>query len=627
MNTLFANYDVIVIGGGHAGCEASYAAAKMGCKVLLITQHLNLLGMMSCNPSIGGIGKGQIVREIDALGGKTAIIADESMIQFRMLNKSKGPAMWSPRSQNDRRLFSFFWRKTLENEKNIDFWQDTVTDIIVENKRVIGVKTALQIQIFSKTVIITAGTFLAGRIYIGEHSDVGGRIGEHNAVGLTASLLKHGIESKKLKTGTSLRIDGRSIDFSKMTEQKGDEFIQRFSYTNTNIPKHQMSCYLTYTNQKVHDILKQGFAQSPLFTGRIQGTGPRYCPSIEDKIERFYEKTSHQLFIEPEGWDTFEYYINGFSSSLPLHIQIHALRYISGLENAKVLRPGYAIEYDYFPPTQLQYSLESSIIQNLFFAGQVNGTTGYEEAAAQGLISGINAAASILGMEALVLSRNNSYIGVLIDDLISKGVDEPYRMFTSRAEYRLLLRQTNADIRLSPIGYKYNLIDSERYNQVISKYDLISNIILKTKQTSVSPESINLFLESISSPPISQKCKLYQMILRNEVRLADIIANNFLELSVEEQAILSEDTCLQEEAEILIKYKSYIEREQEISAKLTRLEDIKLRPDFDYKSLQSISFEGREKLSKHKPQNIGQASRLPGVTPADVNALLIYLKR
>lgn len=625
MDALFTNYDVIVVGGGHAGCEASYAAAKMGCKVLLITQHLSLVAMMSCNPSMGGIGKGQIIREIDALGGQTAIITDKSMIQFRMLNKSKGPAMWSPRSQNDRSLFSILWKQTLEKEKNIDFWQDTVTDIIVENNTVIGVNTALQLKLYSKTIIITAGTFLSGKIHIGEYSDIGGRIGESNAVGLTASLQKHGIESLKLKTGTSLRIDGRTIDFNKITEQKGDENIQRFSFTNTSIPQKQLSCYLTYTNQKVHDILKLGFGKSPMFTGRIQGTGPRYCPSIEDKIERFYEKTSHQLFLEPEGWNTVEYYINGFSSSLPLDIQIKALHSISGLENAKVLRPGYAIEYDYFPPTQLKYTLESSLIQNLYFAGQVNGTTGYEEAAAQGLIAGINASASILGKDKLVLSRNNSYIGVLIDDLVSKGVDEPYRMFTSRAEYRLLLRQSNADFRLTPIGYYYNLINDERYNQVKNKYRIIEDIIQKSKQTSVLPQQINPYFESISSPPIVQKCKLHQLILRNEVKLSEIINHNFLEIPSEESFI--DESSIIEEAEIQIKYNSYIEREQEISNKLTRLESITLKPDFDYRKLQSISFEGREKLSKHKPENIGQASRLPGVTPADINALLIYLKR
>lgn len=619
---MFPNYDIIVVGGGHAGCEAAWAASKQGCKVLLITQHVNNVGMMSCNPSIGGVGKGQLVREIDAMGGMTGIIADLSMVQIRMLNKSKGPAMWSPRSQNDRRLFSFYWRKYLESNKNIDFWQDTVVSVFENNGKVGGVCTQMNQRIKSKAVIITAGTFLTGKIYIGEYTSEGGRIGESGAYGLTASLNSFGIISDKLKTGTSVRIDGRTIDFSKLQEQKGDEPVFGFSFTKVSLPEKQLSCHITHTNEHVHNILRSGFSKSPLFTGRIEGTGPRYCPSVEDKIERFSDKESHHLFLEPEGWDTSEYYINGFSSSLPFEVQVAALRHIPGLEYAKVLRPGYAIEYDYFPPTQLHYSLESRMLENLYFAGQVNGTTGYEEAAAQGLIAGTNAALKLQNKNPLILRRNQAYIGVLIDDLVTKGVDEPYRLFTSRAEYRLMLRQSNADFRLTPVAYEFGMVDQKRANETEEKYKKVDEILQIFQKSSADPENINSLLEDIQSSVLSQKTPYASLLLRNEVTISFLMENGLVNFSEK-----LKDNCIIEEAEISIKYKSYIEREQEVSERLQRLENIKLRPDFDYHSLKSLAYEAREKLTKHRPENIGQASRIPGISPSDLNVLIVYLKK
>lgn len=619
---MFSEYDIIVIGGGHAGCEASWSAAKMNSKVLLITHHLNSLGMMSCNPSIGGVGKGQLVREIDAMGGLTGIVSDLSMIQIRMLNKSKGPAMWSPRSQNDRRLFSFHWRKFLEENRNIDFWQDSVVNLILKEDKVIGVETELGIKIYSKTVIVTAGTFLSGKIYIGDYSSKGGRIGENNSKGLTASLNSLGISSDKLKTGTSVRIDGRTIDFSVMQEQPGDEPSFGFSFYQEPPKLKQMSCYITHTNEEVHDILKTGFSKSPLFTGIIEGTGPRYCPSIEDKLNRFSDKNSHHLFLEPEGRDTFEYYINGYSSSLPFDVQLSALRKISGLENAKVLRPGYAIEYDYFPPTQLQYSLESRVIENLFFAGQVNGTTGYEEAAAQGMMAGINASLKVQSKDPLVLSRNQAYIGVLIDDLVSKGVDEPYRLFTSRAEYRLLLRQSSADYRLTEIAFSIGMQSEENLEKCRTKYKKVESVIADLKHKSFHPEVLNPVLHTVNSSAITQKTTLHQLLLRNEVEI-----NTFEKAGLFNSKEFEADNFILEEAQILVKYNSYIEREKEVSERIGKLENIKLRPDLEYHSLQSLSWEAREKLTKQQPQNIGQASRIPGVSPSDINALIVYLKK
>lgn len=619
---VFKQYDIVVVGGGHAGCEAAWAAANQGCKVLIITQQLNTIALMSCNPSIGGIGKGQLVREIDSMGGLTGIIADLSMIQIRMLNKSKGPAMWSPRSQNDRRLFSFHWRKFLENNANIDFWQDTVIDVIVKNDKVIGVRTILNLDIYAKAVIITAGTFLSGKIYIGDWKIEGGRLGEPPAKGLTDALSRYGIKHQKLKTGTSTRIDGRSIDFSKLQEQKGDEPIFGFSFTKTALPKKQLSCYITYTNERVHDILKKGFSKSPLFTGTIEGVGPRYCPSIEDKIVRFSSKNSHQLFLEPDGWDTVEYYINGFSSSLPFDVQVEALRNIPGLEHVKVLRPGYAIEYDFFPPTQLYDTLESKIIENLFFAGQVNGTTGYEEAAAQGMIAGVNAARKISNKQLLVLKRNQAYIGVLIDDLVTRGVDEPYRLFTSRAEYRLMLRQNNADLRLTPIAYEFGMVQKNRYQKVLEKSENVTKILNILSGTSVSPEMINHILESHNLSLLQQKIPLSKLLLRNEISISWLLDNNlFVDLFKD----FKNEELL--EAEIRVKYSSYIEREQEIADRLQKLDDLKLHSNFDYYSLPSLSFEAREKLSKYKPSTIGQASRIPGISPADIQALIMFLKK
>jgi len=624
--SLYPKYDVIVVGGGHAGCEAAAAAANLGSKVLLITMNIQNIADMSCNPAMGGIAKGQIVREIDALGGFSGIVTDRSMIQFRMLNKSKGPAMWSPRAQCDKRKFSYEWRSVLENTDNLDLRMDTVTSVIFQKNKICGVETLLGIQILSKAVILTNGTFLNGLIHIGEYNFPGGRIGEMSSLGITNSLLKKGFTSSRLKTGTPVRIDGRSIDFSKMIEQKGDENPEKFSFTDTPFLTDQKSCFLTYTNPEVHAIYKKGFNKSPLFQGRIKGVGPRYCPSIEDKICRFKDKLSHQIFIEPEGWDTVEYYANGISSSLPEEIQYKALKKIPGLENVKIFRPGYAIEYDYFSPQQLKYTLETKLIENLYFAGQINGTTGYEEAACQGLMAGINAHQKINKKPEFILNRTESYIGVLIDDLINKGVNEPYRMFTSRAEFRTLLRQNNADLRLTKKGYNLGLIDKDRYNKVEGKQKAIDSIKVFLDKNYILPDQINSKLKKIKSSQIKQKVKISSLLLRPEISFDFIIKSLSLNKDKLFKVILkNEDVLL--ETEIQIKYKSYIEKETEIANKLLKLENIILKEDFDYKKLKNISIEAREKLSKIKPKTIGQASRISGVSPSDVSVLLVYLKK
>jgi tRNA uridine 5-carboxymethylaminomethyl modification enzyme len=623
---LFKEYDIIVVGAGHAGCEAAAAAANLGSSVLLITMNMGNIAQMSCNPAMGGIAKGQIVREIDALGGYSGIITDKTMIQFRMLNRSKGPAMWSPRAQSDRMRFSEAWRLQLESIRNIDFWQDTVNGVIVTDGRVRGVTTSMDQKIYSKAVVLTNGTFLNGIIHIGTKSFGGGRIGERAALGLTECLVQLGFESRRMKTGTPVRIDGRSIDFSRMVEQKGDENPGKFSFTSTTPLPIQKSCYITYTSPEVHEILKTGFAESPMFSGRIEGVGPRYCPSIEDKINRFADKTRHQLFVEPEGWETVEYYLNGFSSSLPEEVQVKALHKIEGLENARIFCPGYAIEYDYFPPVQLNYSLETKRIKHLFFAGQINGTTGYEEAAAQGLMAGINASLGIQEKEPFILKRSEAYIGVLIDDLITKGVEEPYRMFTSRAEYRILLRQDNADIRLTEKSYNIGLASSLRLDRVKNKKDKIASVIAFLSKESVTPDQVNGFLEQMGTVPIRQKAKLGALILRPQVYLIPLI-QHVESLKEFVDNFIDNDLEILEQAEILVKYEGYISKEQEIAEKLSRFEDIQLHLDFDYNSLNSLSYEAREKLSRHKPATIGQASRISGVSPSDIAVLLVYLGR
>ena len=613
-------YDVIVVGGGHAGCEATAAAANLGSKTMLVTMNMQTIGQMSCNPAMGGIAKGQIVREIDALGGYSGIIADKSAIQFKMLNLSKGPAMWSPRTQNDRMLFAEEWRLALENTPNLDFFQDMVKNIIIENGKVAGVITNIGVEIRGKAVVLTNGTFLNGLIHIGEKQFGGGRMGEPKAFGITEQLISLGFEAGRMKTGTPVRIDGRSLDYSKMEEQKGDENPQKFSYLDTPKLKEQRSCYITYTNETVHDILRSGFDRSPMFNGTIQSIGPRYCPSIEDKINRFAERNRHQLFVEPEGWKTVEIYVNGFSSSLPEDIQAKALRHVPGFENAKIFRPGYAIEYDYFPPTQLKHTLETKLIENLFFAGQINGTTGYEEAAGQGLIAGINAHNKVHGKDEFTLSRNEAYIGVLIDDLITKGTEEPYRMFTSRAEYRLLLRQDNADIRLTEKSYNIGLASEERLRKVEEKIKKSGELEEFLKELSLKPNVINPILEENESNPVDQAYRASQILTRPNINLEklskiEIIGNKAREYSEE----------IQEQAEINIKYKGYIEKEKENIAKLQRMENIKIPDDFDFSKVASLSSEALQKMNNIRPKNIAQASRISGVSPADINVLLIYL--
>lgn len=619
-------YDIIVVGAGHAGCEAAAAAANLGSKVLLITMDMTKIAQMSCNPAMGGIAKGQIVREIDAMGGYSGIVTDKSTVQFRMLNVSKGPAMWSPRAQCDRALFTYHWRSMLEKTPNLDFWQDGVERLLIENGELKGVITGLGIKIHSKAVVITSGTFLNGIIHIGERQLKGGRIGEKASYGITEQLKELGMETSRMKTGTPPRIDGRTIEYSKMELQEGDQNPSSFSFLETPKLAKQLPCWIVYTNEEVHAELRKGFDRSPMFNGTITGTGPRYCPSIEDKINRFAERVRHQLFVEPEGWDTCEIYLNGFSTSLPEDVQINALRKVPGLENCKVFRPGYAIEYDFFPPTQLYHSLESKLLPGLFLAGQVNGTTGYEEAACQGLMAGINAHQKVANKEALVLKRSEAYIGVLIDDLVTKGTEEPYRMFTSRAEFRILLRQDNADLRLTPIAHALGLASDERLKMVQNKLAATDRIVDYFKKTSVDPLEINETLIASGTDPIRQKTKMFTVLSRPQVTIQDIIKANFgVKTLLAELDI--EGTDVVEQAEIQMKYEGYILREQELAKKMERLEDIVLHDDFDYKSLGSLSLEARDKLSKARPQTIGQASRISGINPTDISVLLIYLGR
>lgn len=618
---MFQTYDVIVVGAGHAGCEAAAAASRMGSKVLLITMNMNTIAQMSCNPAMGGVAKGQIVREIDALGGMSGIISDKSMIQFRMLNLSKGPAMWSPRTQNDRMRFSEEWRLALEQSQNIDFWQEMVKEIIVEHGVAVGIKTGLGIEIRAKSIILTNGTFLNGLIHIGEKSFGGGRAAEKAAVGLTEQLTTLGFKSGRMKTGTPPRVDGRSLDYSRMEEQLGDQTPAKFSYSDTKPLEKQVSCWITYTNESVHNQLKKGFEKSPMFQGRIKGLGPRYCPSIEDKINRFAERERHQIFVEPEGWNTVEIYVNGFSTSLPEDIQYKALTMIPGFENAKMFRPGYAIEYDYFPPTQLNMTLETQLVDNLYFAGQINGTTGYEEAACQGLLAGINAHNKVHSKEPLILKRSQAYIGVLIDDLVNKGTEEPYRMFTSRAEYRILLRQDNADLRLTEIGHKIGLASSTRFEAVLAKKDSIKLLTTELLTTKVDPTIINSLLEQSNSSPIQEKISLSQLLKRPQISLEQLktLSDSIRNL------VNKHSREVQEQAEINIKYESYIQREQELVEKLNGLEHYKIKTDFDYDRVKALSLESREKLKRIRPETVGQASRISGVSPADLSVLTIYM--
>lgn len=620
---MFPEYDIIVVGAGHAGCEAAAAAANMGSRVLLVTMNMQTIAQMSCNPAMGGIAKGQIVREIDAMGGYSGIVTDLSMIQFRMLNRSKGPAMWSPRAQNDRMLFAAKWREMLEKTPNVDFYQDMVKGLIIKDGIARGVVTGLGHEIRSKAVVLTNGTFLNGIIHIGEKNFGGGRAAEKAATGITEQLVSLGFQSDRLKTGTPPRVDGRSLDYSKMEEQPGDEEISGFSYTNTSKPAKQRSCWISYTNQVVHDILKTGFDRSPMFAGRIDGVGPRYCPSIEDKINRFAERERHQLFIEPEGWDTVEIYVNGFSTSLPEDVQFKALRLIPGFENVRVFRPGYAIEYDFFPPTQLQHTLETKLISGLFFAGQINGTTGYEEAACQGLMAGINAHQLVRNLEPVILKRSEAYIGVLIDDLISKGTEEPYRMFTSRAEFRTLLRQDNADLRLTELSYRLGLASQERMDNVIKKTDAVKAIKTILKETTTEPEEINAFLLSKQSAPISERQKLEKVLLRPDIELPDLI--DTVPQLKEKLTGYTKDEL--EQTSIQVKYDVYIEKEKELVKRMSQLEDLEIPESFDYKKIQSLGNEAREKLHRIKPRTLGQASRISGINPSDVQILMVYMGR
>lgn len=620
---MFSEYDVIVVGAGHAGCEAAAAAANLGSRTLLVTMNMQTIAQMSCNPAMGGIAKGQIVREIDAMGGYSGIVTDLSTIQFRMLNRSKGPAMWSPRAQNDRMLFHLKWREMLENTKNLDFYQDMVKGLLIKENRCLGVFTGLGHEIRAKAVVLTNGTFLNGIVHIGEKNFGGGRMAEKAATGITEQLVSLGFESDRLKTGTPPRIDGRSLDYSKMEEQPGDEEVVGFSFTDTAKPKEQRSCWISYTNQKVHDILKTGFDRSPMFAGRIDGVGPRYCPSIEDKINRFAERERHQLFVEPEGWSTVEIYINGFSTSLPEEVQYEALRSVPGFENVKMFRPGYAIEYDYFPPTQLDYSLETKLIGNLFFAGQINGTTGYEEAACQGLIAGINAHQKTKEDAPLILKRSDAYIGVLIDDLISKGTQEPYRMFTSRAEFRTLLRQDNADLRLTDLSYKMGLASQQRMDNVTAKKKDVTAIKNILKDLSIEPAEINHWFTELNSSPINEKQKAQKILLRPDVELKDFAeAVPKLKIAL---APFSNETI--EQASIQIKYDVYIEREKELVQRMSHLEELEIPEKFDYKKISSLGNEAREKLTRIKPRTLGQASRISGINPSDVQILMVYMGR
>ncbi len=616
-------YDIIVVGAGHAGCEAAAAAANLGSKVLLITMNMQNIAQMSCNPAMGGVAKGQIVREIDALGGYSGIVTDRSTIQFKMLNLSKGPAMWSPRAQNDRAQFAAIWREMLENTPNLDFWQDTVTSLIFNNQTISGVVTNSGSKIYSKSVILTNGTFLNGLIHVGEKNFSGGRSGERASFGITEQLVDVGFKSGRMKTGTPPRLDGRSIDYSKMEIQPGDISPCKFSFTPTLPVSHQLPCYITYTSPDVHEILKEGFDKSPMFTGRIQGLGPRYCPSIEDKISRFSERDRHQLFVEPEGKNTVEVYLNGFSTSLPQDVQYQAIRKIKGLEKVKIFRPGYAIEYDFFPPTQLKLSLETNYIENLFFAGQINGTTGYEEAAAQGLIAGINAHRKINQDEPFILQRSEAYIGVLIDDLITKGTDEPYRMFTSRAEYRLILRQDNADIRLTPKAYDLGLVNVNRLRSVERKIKEAGEIIKYFKDTSVSPDEINFYLGTIDSAPINQRLKLISILSRPSIDISGLASR--LNGLHDYLSTMNSDSI--HEAEVLMKYQGYILREKDLAAKFLKLDNIPIDPNFDFDKVKNLSNESREKFSKMRPLNFGQASRISGVSPSDISVLLVHLGR
>ncbi len=620
---MFKEYDVIVVGAGHAGCEAAAAAANLGSSVLLITMNMETIAQMSCNPAMGGVAKGQIVREIDAMGGYSGIISDKTTLQFRMLNLSKGPAMWSPRSQNDRKRFAEEWRLALERTPNVDFWQDMVSSLIIKNDTVVGVKTSLGVEIKAKSVVLTNGTFLNGLIHIGEKKFGGGRTGEKAASGITEQLTELGFEAGRMKTGTPPRVDGRSLNYSMMEEQWGDENPGRFSYTNAERPKEQRCCWITYTNSEVHETLKEGFEKSPMFTGRIKGLGPRYCPSIEDKINRFAERERHQIFVEPEGWNTCEIYVNGFSTSLPEDVQYRALTQIPGFENVRMFRPGYAIEYDYFPPTQLSLTLETKLISNLFLAGQINGTTGYEEAASQGFIAGINAHQKVTDQHELIMKRSESYIGVLIDDLVTKGTEEPYRMFTSRAEHRLLLRQDNADIRLSPIGHQLGLISDERLEIVNKKIANADAIVAFTKKQGIEMSSANAMLEELGTAVLNQNVKIFNLLSRPQVGIA-----NLRNVSPVFNDLLNEfDQETIEQAEIKIKYESYFEKELEIVNKMQKMEDKDINPDFDYSQLVSLSKEAREKLLKIKPRTLGQASRISGVSPSDISVLMVHISR